>query len=65
MLVAILLGPDGTRGEHSVWTPLWRPLDLSRPLLGVLAVTLRYQEEHNRMPVGLHWVVGQSLNDGE
>lgn len=64
-LVATLLGPDDARGGHSVWTPLWRPLDLPRPLLGVLAVTLGYREDHDRMPVGLHWITDESLNGEE
>ncbi len=63
-LVAALLGPDDARGGQPVWIPLWRPLDLPRPLLGVLAVTLRYVEVHDRMPVGLHWVTDESLNGG-
>jgi len=64
-LVAALLGPNDARGGQPVWFPLWRPLNLPRPLLGVLAVTLRYVEEHDRMPVGLHWVADESLNGGE
>ncbi len=64
-LVAALLGPDDARGRHLVWIPLWCPLDLPRPLIGVLVVTLRYREDHDRMPVGLHWVTDKSVNDGE
>lgn len=64
-LVAALLGPDDARGGHPAWFPLWHPLDLPRPLRGVLAVTLRYREDHDRMPVGLHWITDDSLNGGE
>ncbi len=64
-LVAALLGPDDARGGQPVGFPLWRPLDLPRPLRGVLAVTLRYREDHDRMPIGLHWVADESLNGGE
>jgi len=53
------------RGRHPVGFPLWRPLDLPRPLCGVLAVTLRYVEDHDRMPIGLHWITDESLNGGE
>ncbi len=58
-LVAALLGPDDARRRHPVGFPLWRPL------LGVLAVTLRYVEDHDRMPIGLHWVADESVSDGE
>ncbi|MGI8855718.1 MAG: hypothetical protein ACR2JW_08205 [Thermomicrobiales bacterium] len=64
-LVAALLGPDDARGGHPVGFPLWRPLDLPRPLCGVLAVSLRYREDHDRMPVGLHWITDESLNGEE